>query len=112
MRQITKDAVSAFFAGDDFSRDNTLVVAPDRDRAYISLHGNLIAKRNGSEVYIRDAGWQSMTTKERLNGILARKGMHIYQKSGEWFLVHPIAPKEKAITPFDSLKDDSGWIRV
>lgn len=110
MRQITKDAVAAFYAGRDFSRSNTQVfrhvVTDTADGAVLYLHGNLIAKRCGPAVYVRDAGWQSNTTKERLNGVYAGKhgATHaITQRDGVWYLVGQ---------EFDSLADENGWVTI
>jgi len=54
------------------------------------LHNNLIAKRILfiNDLWITDAGWQTDTTKERLNGVLYRltSGWSLFQKKGEWFL--------------------------
>jgi hypothetical protein len=50
------------------------------------LHGNEIAYRyNDPErtLSITDAGWQTNTTKERLNGI---PNVHIHQKDWVWYL--------------------------
>ena len=52
----------------------------------MKLHGNSIAFRyNDPErtLSITNCGWQTNTTKERLNAI---DGVKIYQKSGQWFL--------------------------
>lgn len=91
-RKITTDAINAFMAGQKFHRDNTSVEIenehgslPSEMIVKLKLHGNLIAKRfllSGS-VYISNAGWQSNTTKERLNGI---PGVHIVQRKGQWYL--------------------------
>ena len=45
------------------------------------LHGNCIAKRVNGKIFISNAGWNSNTTKERLNGL----GAGIYQKNYEWY---------------------------
>jgi len=56
------------------------------------LHNNLIAKRILfiNDLWITDAGWQTDTTKERLNGVLYRltSGWGLFQKKGEWFLTN------------------------
>jgi hypothetical protein len=52
----------------------------------MKLHGNAIAYRyNDPEqtLSITNCGWQTNTTKERLNSI---PGVNIYQKAGIWFL--------------------------
>ena len=59
------------------------------------LHDNVIAEfdsaLNGARgcrgLKLRDAGWQTNTTKSRLNALLGafREGSGIYQKQGEWY---------------------------
>jgi len=38
---------------------------------------------NENGLFISDGGWQTVTTKERLNGF---PNVHIYQKNFQWFL--------------------------
>lgn len=84
MRKITKLASIAFWAGKSFSLDNTTVkVSSDKIEMY--LHGNLIARKDLTGLYVTDAGWKTGTTKERINGILSNIGKSVYQKKGEWF---------------------------
>lgn len=86
MRQITRDAVYAFNNGYKFRRDNTRVaVDTDGDR-YFYLHNNLIAFTDSDKFYITDGGWQSNTTKERLNGILSGTSFSVYQKNWTWYI--------------------------
>lgn len=49
------------------------------------LHRNLIAEKNfqNGEIAITNAGWNTDTTKERLNGI---PGVSITQKNWKWYL--------------------------
>lgn len=87
MRKITQNAVNAFYVGRKFSDANTLVTVTNNEVSMF-LHGNCIAKRaiNSYKVFICDAGWMTVTTKDRLNGILDVYGKNrIYQKNFEWF---------------------------
>ena len=68
MRAITRDAIEAFGWGEPFSRDNTRV-AVHGECVTLLLHDNAIARRDGSSLIIRTAGWPTTTTKERLNGL-------------------------------------------
>jgi hypothetical protein len=83
MRKITQDAVIAFRNGFNFGRDNTRVVVEDGE-SHLYLHGNKIAKltREG-EVLITTARWNTVTTRERLNGLPLVK---VYQQRGKLFL--------------------------
>lgn len=86
MRKITADAVRAFEQGKNFKRGNTRVLVTHNGEEYsvrLLLHGNLIAERTSNGVFIQDGGWQSNTTKERLNGL---SGVHIHQKDFIWYL--------------------------
>jgi hypothetical protein len=52
----------------------------------MDLFGNAIAYRYNDPdrtLSITNCGWESQTTKERLNGI---DGVRINQKNGQWFL--------------------------
>lgn len=84
MRKITQQAIEAFYKGVDFKKDNTEVVKGSLTTA-LYLHGNMIAiyYKDTQQLEITNAGWQSNTTKERLNGL---KGVNIYQKQGKWYL--------------------------
>lgn len=77
MRLITKDMANAFYAGRKFNRDNTMVTFEKGvSKAY--LHGNLIATycRQDGMLEVTLAGWNTVTTRERVNGLLpARYGI-------------------------------------
>lgn len=78
MRQITRNAVAALIGGFDYKRGNTQV----RDNA-LHLHGNKIAELRNGELWITNAGWNTNTTKERLNGL---PNVHIRQLNYVWHL--------------------------
>ena len=71
MRKVTMDAVSAFFNRSSGTFSNTAVQASSDGLVTMQLHGNTIATmtRSGS-VMLSTCGWETTTTKERLNGIL------------------------------------------
>ena len=85
MRKITKQATQAFMEARPFKSSNTKVeVLPNC--TILKLHNNAIAYRyNDPEqtLSITNSGWQSNTTKERLNGI---DGVRISQSKGKWYL--------------------------
>jgi hypothetical protein len=85
MRQITEESVQAFNQAKAFKKANMEVeVLPNV--TIMKLHGNSIAFRyNDPErtLSITNCGWQTNTTKERLNGI---DGVNISQKRGVWYL--------------------------
>jgi hypothetical protein len=83
MRKITRDSVNAFLNRQTFKRQNMEVTSFD-DSFYLKLHGNTIAVLHGDgTLMITDAGWQSNTTKERLNGL---PNVNIHQKNFVWYL--------------------------
>jgi hypothetical protein len=83
MIKITREAVKAFFVRENFRKGNTRVEVTD-EGTKMFLHNNLIAKIDKNRVLsITNAGWQSNTTKERLNGL---PGVRISQKNFEWYL--------------------------
>ena len=95
MRKITSQSVDAFVNGYRFNRGNTTVSgcgATEIRKCYLMLHNNLIAKKEVqcNTLTISDCGWQTDTTKERLNGVLYRLtfGWGLFQNRGEWFLTN------------------------
>lgn len=85
MRKITKESVDAFMNARKFKKANMEVeVLPNV--TILKLFGNEIAYRyNDPErtLSITNAGWKSVTTKERLNGI---PNVSIHQKNFVWYL--------------------------
>jgi len=84
MRKITADAIRAFNGCRNFKRDNTEVIRfDDERRTELRLHGNLIAVMDKTGLNISNAGWATVTTKERLNGF---SQVGIYQTDYIWYL--------------------------
>ena len=85
MRKITTESVNAFMNATPFKKQNMEVeVLPNV--TILKLHGNSIAYRyNDPErtLSITNCGWESNTTKERLNGI---SGVSINQSNYIWYL--------------------------
>lgn len=84
MANITVDAAKAFMEHRKFNRSNTNVMIDAEGKAYMSLFGNLIATHTKEGVIsITDAGWDTKTTKTRLNGLpLCR----IHSLKKQWYL--------------------------
>ena len=69
-------------------KDNTTVETID-GVSYVRLHGNLIAEVDDNGIKLYDGGWQSNTTKSRLNAILTEHGIAgegVFQKNYQWFI--------------------------
>ena len=90
MRQIERDMLSAIKLGKCWRKANTEVYTNDNNASLVYLHGNHIATVTYNKVSIFDGGWQTNTTKSRLNAIL--KGLCdgytccVYQFAFEWFI--------------------------
>jgi len=88
MRKIERLMNAAISNGEDFKFGNTQVVTCG-DVSFVYLHGNHIASVGNNFVQLFDGGWQSVTTKSRLNAILAEHGLpgeRVFAKKFEWFV--------------------------
>ena len=83
MRKITELAVDAFVNGYKFRKDNTSVEVDPDGTVNMFLHGSRIAKKTTEGTEITLAGWNTMLTRERLNGI---PGVNLVRKHDETFL--------------------------
>ena len=86
MRKIEQQMNKAILNREDFRKDNTEVITIS-DCSFVYLHGNHIATV-GKTLDICDAGWQTVTTKSRLNALLNEfaEGCYLFQKNFDWFL--------------------------
>ena len=66
MRVVTRTVVSAFLKGKEKRVGNT-----STDGEYLYLYGNIIAQKTDSGIYVKDGGWQTCTTKDRINGVIS-----------------------------------------
>mgnify|MGYP001548219305 CR=1 FL=1 len=64
MRKITRQAFDAFVAGKSFRKSGNGETETNGEA--LKLHGNTIAKKDGARVLISLAGWNTVTTRERL----------------------------------------------
>ena len=87
MRKIETQMNSAIRSGRNFSSANTSVSHANGE-ANVYLHGNHIATVTNNSVLLFDGGWQSNTTKSRLNAILDEfsYGTRVFQKNWTWFV--------------------------
>ena len=88
MRKIEAQMCTAIERATDWKSGNTRVEAVvGASRVY--LHGNLIAEVGENYMTIFDGGWQTTTTKSRLNALLSTfglKGERVFQKDFKWFV--------------------------
>jgi hypothetical protein len=78
MRKITREIVNAF------ENSRSLTIGNSRTNGEsLWLFGNKIAEVRRDGLWISNGGWNSRTTKERLNGLT---GVRVEQFRGKWFL--------------------------
>ena len=88
MRKIESQMNEAIQSDKNWHGSNTMV-KHDHGVSFVFLHGNLIAEIGDDWLKLYDGGWQTVTTKSRLNAILAEfgaTGERVFQKAGEWFV--------------------------
>ena len=89
MRKIEMMMNSAIRYRKNFSSGNTTVRA-FRESVDVYLHGNHIASLDTAthELTLKDGGWQSNTTKSRLNALLDEfvPSMRIFQNDWTWYI--------------------------
>lgn len=88
MRKIESQMNAAITKSVDWKSANTEVRNID-GVSFVYLHGNKIAEVGDTFIRLYDGGWQSNTTKSRLNAILWEHGIggeSVFQKSYQWFL--------------------------
>ena len=88
MRKIEQQMIEAIKEGKDWKNANTEVITIS-DVSWVYLHGNHIATVYEDSVEVFDGGWQSNTTKSRLNAIcnaFCIDGEGIFQEKFEWFI--------------------------
>lgn len=69
MRKITKESIQAFYNRKPFKKSN-MIVENKEEKTYLKLFDNIIAIIDeANELFITTAGWNSVTTRDRLNGL-------------------------------------------
>ncbi len=104
MKKVTEQTAQAFFNGTKKTVGNTTVTVVDGETS-MALHGNIIAiKSVDGVVQINNKGYDTPTTKERLNGILSHlNNDYIQQIKGKWFIV---SDGKKTEFPYDE------WVTI
>ena len=88
MRKIETQMIQAIEDNTNWTSANTCVTLED-GISKVYLHGNLIAEIDEDSMKLYDGGYQSKTTKSRLNVILSEYGVageSVFQKNFEWFV--------------------------
>ena len=89
MRKIETKMNKALRNFENWSSGNTSVIST-KEEMKVFLHGNHIATLDKAtmDLFIFDGGWQSVTTKSRLNALLKefRPDRQVFQKNWQWFV--------------------------
>ena len=94
MRKIELQMIAAIKDSKDLKVANTEVVSCSHV-SDVYLHGNLIARIGETWIELFDGGYQSKTTKSRLNAILSAFGMDgekVFAKNFQWFVNYNGSP--------------------
>lgn len=84
MRKITQQVIGAFYNKQNFSKGNDKVEHDEESGiTKLMLHGHTIAELRPNGLFVTSCGYESNTTKERLNGL---KGVRIHQSNFVWYL--------------------------
>ena len=106
MRKIETQMNDAISSNANGSKANTAVTT-EGDVSQVRLHGNLIAEVGDNFIRLFDGGWQSNTTKSRLNAILSEHGEQgdcVFQKNFEWFVRMNTAEGLTTVPFFSSMR--------
>ena len=102
MRKIEEQMNTAIRYRRNWASSNTMVRVY-KEVVEVFLHGNHIASLDTAthKLTIKDGGWQSVTTKSRLNALLNEfvPSMGIFQKNWTWFLSDRL---DGSVVPFVS----------
>ena len=101
--------IAAVKGDKNWTKDNTSVIIED-EVSKVYLHGNLIAEVDDESIKLYDGGWQTTTTKSRLNALLSEFGYtcgtkreYVFQKQFEWFIqIFDLGEKAMRTIPFTS----------
>tara|TARA_B100001287_G_scaffold71323_1_gene58903 strand:+ start:1578 stop:1919 length:342 start_codon:yes stop_codon:yes gene_type:complete len=88
MRKIEQQMINAIKSNTDWKLNNTEVITIE-GVSFVYLHGNQIATVDDESMTIFDGGWQSVTTKSRLNALcdaFCVTGEGVYQKNWTWYV--------------------------
>jgi len=88
MRKIEQQMCDAIQNNKDWKLKNTQVITIE-GVSFVYLHGNQIATIDEDSMTIYDGGYQSKTTKSRLNALcdyFCVKGECVYQKNFTWYV--------------------------
>jgi len=89
MRKIETQMCAAVHNNQNWQSANTSVITDANNVSEVYLHGNKIAEIDDDSMTIFDGGYQSNTTKSRLNALCDEfciAGEGVFQKNYKWFV--------------------------
>ena len=102
MRKIETLMIQAVKSHKAWKSGNTEVTLSAKDGLpHVYLYGNLIASVTNNGLLISDCGWQTTTTKSRLNALLGGLNLdaRLYQKRNVWHLAN--SNSDEIVEPHD-----------
>jgi|TARA_B100000035_G_scaffold154759_1_gene131796 hypothetical protein len=113
MRKIEAQMNAAIQKNINWSNGNTTVhFNEETGTSIVRLHGNKIAEIDDTSMTIFDGGWQSNTTKSRLNALCDEfciAGEGVFQKNYKWF-VRKFAGQNGVDKVFVTEEFDNGYV--
>ena len=113
MRKIESQINAAVQNSINWASGNTTVHFNEESQvSIVRLHGNKIAEIDEDSMTIFDGGWQSTTTKSRLNALCEEfcvDGEGVFQKNFKWF-VRKFAGQNGTEKVFVNVEFQSGYI--
>jgi hypothetical protein len=113
MRKIESQMCAAVQKNIDWQSSNTSVhFDAETGVSVVRLHGNKIAEIDDTSMTIFDGGWQTTTTKSRLNALCTEfciAGEGVFQKNYQWF-VRKFAGQNGTEKVFVTEEFDNGYI--
>ena len=90
MRKIESQMIAAVQGNTNWTSGNTCVtIDAETNTSSVYLHGNLIATVTDNDMTIYDGGYQSATTKSRLNALcdaFCITGEGVFQSDWTWYV--------------------------
>ena len=89
MRKIETQMQNALRNRVNWSSGNTSVFNDNEGNQFVTLHGNLIASiSNFGDIKLSSCGWETVTTKSRLNAILDTflHNVRVSQRNFQWWI--------------------------
>lgn len=108
MRKIEQAMNTAIANSTNWTSGNTTVHFNEEEQiSIVRLHGNKIAEIGEGFIRLFDGGWQSNTTKSRLNAILQENGEpndRVFAKNFDWYVSMNTAQGVSIVPFFSSMR--------